>query len=378
MDNASSPETKNVVDSFCSPHIRYVRSDKRLAMTDNWELGLQHASGDYINYLGDDDGPLPDAVEIANAVHASMPNMILAWKPLIYFWPKFTVEEYRNLAHVHIGSQIEVRQSKAFLNDIYSCKRKYNELPSVYNAFVPRDVIERVRAKYGRYFLGRSPDIASGLINARSTNSFLYSHRALAARGVSHHSIGASFSFFPFSSAGSKDAFKTEIQGGTWDEQLHEKLNGGYVSEIMITSELLHFRDNYFQNDDIKLDMLGFIRWFGQVAPRFMSRYDDVVAAVHEIARKNGVDPDQIEIPPKWTHIQRATFSPHYDESTNTVKYSFYPNEAFVKNIADFTSSCASMLVSARDIEIVMKPEPEPDLSKQAPVRKRFFFFSLG
>jgi len=41
MDNASSPATKDVVDSFQSPHIRYFRSDERLAMTDNWELALQ-------------------------------------------------------------------------------------------------------------------------------------------------------------------------------------------------------------------------------------------------------------------------------------------------------------------------------------------------
>jgi len=31
--------------------------------------------------------------------------------------------------------------------------------------FVPRNLIEKIRAKYGRYFLSLSPDIASGLIN---------------------------------------------------------------------------------------------------------------------------------------------------------------------------------------------------------------------
>ncbi|SFK09458.1 glycosyltransferase family 2 protein [Methylocapsa palsarum] len=369
MDNASSPETKKVVDSFSSPHIRYFRSEKRLAMTDNWELALEYARGDYINFLGDDDGPLPDAVEIAKSVHARWPSMILAWKPLIYFWPKFLVEEYQNLAHVHIGSRIEFRNSKSFLKDIYSCSRIYNELPSIYDAFVPRDLIANVKAKYGRYFLSRSPDIGSGLVNAWSTETFLYSYRALAVRGVSHHSTGAAFSYFPFAK-GSKEAFELETEGGLWKEQLHPKLEAGYVVEIAVANELLQFKDKYYpDDDDVKLDMAGFVSWFSKAAPRFMSHYDKVVEAIHSIAAKNGVDPAQIEIDPVWTHIQRAAFFPTLDKSASTVSYSYYPNSAYINNIADFTSAYASALVQSRDIEIIPLP-PQPVIA-----RKRFFFF---
>lgn len=55
-DNCSSPETKRVVDSFKSEKIRYIRSDIPLAMTENWELAVSHAVGDYIIVIGDDDG----------------------------------------------------------------------------------------------------------------------------------------------------------------------------------------------------------------------------------------------------------------------------------------------------------------------------------
>ena len=69
-------------------------------MTDNWELALQHASGDFITYIGDDDGPLPDAIEIAEEIHQVWPNTILSWKPIVYFWPNFFVEQYRNLVRI--------------------------------------------------------------------------------------------------------------------------------------------------------------------------------------------------------------------------------------------------------------------------------------
>src|SRR5688572_22351536 len=62
MDNCGSPGTRQVVEAFDSPHIRYFRSPTRLSMADNWEEGLSHATGDYITFLGDDDGILPDAI----------------------------------------------------------------------------------------------------------------------------------------------------------------------------------------------------------------------------------------------------------------------------------------------------------------------------
>jgi glycosyltransferase involved in cell wall biosynthesis len=57
MDNCGSPETRRVVDRFSKAHIRYFRSATRRPTTDNWELGLSHATGDYITFLDDDDGP---------------------------------------------------------------------------------------------------------------------------------------------------------------------------------------------------------------------------------------------------------------------------------------------------------------------------------
>ena len=36
VDNCSSPETRQVVDAFASPNIRYFRSSERLSMAGNW------------------------------------------------------------------------------------------------------------------------------------------------------------------------------------------------------------------------------------------------------------------------------------------------------------------------------------------------------
>src|SRR5262245_30208092 len=58
-DNCSSTATRQVVDEADSPRVRYVRADRPLAMSANWELAVAAARGEYVTVLGDDDGLLP-------------------------------------------------------------------------------------------------------------------------------------------------------------------------------------------------------------------------------------------------------------------------------------------------------------------------------
>ena len=60
-DNCSSAATKEVVDSFASPRIVYHRSPTPLSMGDNWNLAYRLTRGQYITYIGDDDGLMPYA-----------------------------------------------------------------------------------------------------------------------------------------------------------------------------------------------------------------------------------------------------------------------------------------------------------------------------
>src|SRR4051794_15241066 len=61
-DNASSPATRHVVEQAQSRSIRYVRSERLLPMSDNWDLAISNAQGEYILILGDDDGLMPYAL----------------------------------------------------------------------------------------------------------------------------------------------------------------------------------------------------------------------------------------------------------------------------------------------------------------------------
>ena len=58
-DNFSQDNTKEVVESFSDPRLVYVNSGRRLSMCDNYEFGLEHARGEYIIFIGDDDAIMP-------------------------------------------------------------------------------------------------------------------------------------------------------------------------------------------------------------------------------------------------------------------------------------------------------------------------------
>ncbi len=57
-DNASAEDVGGYVGSLQDKRIRYVRSDSFIPVTDNWNLALKQATGDYVLMLGDDDGLL--------------------------------------------------------------------------------------------------------------------------------------------------------------------------------------------------------------------------------------------------------------------------------------------------------------------------------
>jgi len=60
FDNASSDPIRNHIDTLKDDRIRYDRSDKFLGVTDSWNRAISAARGDYIIFLGDDDGLTPD------------------------------------------------------------------------------------------------------------------------------------------------------------------------------------------------------------------------------------------------------------------------------------------------------------------------------
>jgi glycosyltransferase involved in cell wall biosynthesis len=299
MDNHGTDETRNVVERIGSDKVHHFRAPARLSMSDNWELALSHARGDYVTFVGDDDALFHDTIETATWFHQRYEGEILAWKPVVWYWPKVVVPEYRNLLSYHLSSRVEIRGSPAALRSLYAGEYEYfTDLPSIYNAFVPRGVISKAVDKYGRYFLSEIPDVASAITNACFSERYLYSFRPLALAGASHHSTGMSQAFRHHSR--SSVARFEEENTWSWDSSLDPSLDVGMseTAEVAIANVLLKLKTVLFpSNRDIQFSFDGLIRQMCTRMNRYSANYDEVMTLIGAIAAKHDIPANRYEIP---------------------------------------------------------------------------------
>jgi len=193
-DNFSQDRTREVVESYKDPRIRYINTGRRLSMTDNFEFALSHVPPKgYVIYIGDDDGLLPNAIHDINAVIVETGAQVLRWDLPCYYWPT-TGNKYANQLFIYsLGSGITVRKSAAAIQNILSFKAPYSVLPVMYtHSAVEYEVIRKIRGASGRFYHSMAPDVYSGFAIAGTIDSFVNSRRPYAIAGISHHSTGQS------------------------------------------------------------------------------------------------------------------------------------------------------------------------------------------
>lgn len=191
-DNHSQDETSAICRNCNDGRIRYLNTGRRISMSDNWEFALGHVAEGWVTIIGDDDGLLPGAV--ARIAAAAMTPEIEAFRavPCTYSWPQVVNGRYGRL-NVPTTSGVEIRDSMAWLSAVLEGEASCAELPMLYNGgAVHIDVMNRIRAKVGRYFLSCVPDVYTAVAIASMTPRYLYSLEPFAINGASAHSNGRS------------------------------------------------------------------------------------------------------------------------------------------------------------------------------------------
>lgn len=192
-DNFSQDSTRNVVEANADPRIVYVNTGRRLSMTQNWEFALTHATGDWIGFIGDDDGLLPGSINAANAIASATGVELIRARSAFYQWPSIPGRGSGALT-VPIGGRSGVRETASALRRVMDGRSEYQNLPTIYNGgFVHRRAIDRSRAADGSFFQSQIPDLYSSIVLSALTKRFFWSARPLAINGASRHSTGTSY-----------------------------------------------------------------------------------------------------------------------------------------------------------------------------------------
>ena len=138
---------------------------KTLPMAENWERTLATPTATSITFVGDDDGLLPDARQHRRRSCSTTP--IPRSSPgsrSCTSGPSYWTEPVKHGCRRRVSADFSVAAvaSAPLLQRFFAFQAHYSKLPMIYNSFVSRSLLERVRERHGRYFIGSLPDRVVG------------------------------------------------------------------------------------------------------------------------------------------------------------------------------------------------------------------------
>ncbi len=165
-DNSAQPRIQDFTARFGGRHnLVYLSDPTPVSQSENYELGVARARGDFVIMIGDDDGVAGGLLEIAawmdrHALDAFLPSTS------IYRWPGVSPRFSANnpdgwlsqnalLAPRLVDAEHERRAVLAS-----GCTSLHN-MPNLYHGLVRRSCLDRLRAEAGACFPGPSPDMAN-------------------------------------------------------------------------------------------------------------------------------------------------------------------------------------------------------------------------
>lgn len=295
QNNGGNPEIARIVADLKDERFRHFASETVLTMTDNWEAALGHTSGEYVAFIGDDDGLMPYACAAASEMLSDRNIDLLSWSAYTYHWPSYYHPAFRNrlLAEIDLTSSVKRVSSRDELARIFGFQAHYAHLPMIYNSFVRRSIIDRMRAIGGRYFIGLSPDVASGIANAALTDSFIRLSRPLSMAGFSQHSTGHAL-FFETTDLLETPRGARDFGPIDEDPQLPD-LNALqlFIAKDMLVLKRLLLADH----GDVRLDFKALAQALATDINHRPPLYDRTVQTIGELARTHGFDVADIIIP---------------------------------------------------------------------------------
>jgi glycosyltransferase involved in cell wall biosynthesis len=127
-------------------------------MRDSWEFALNHARGDYVIFIGDDDAIMPGAIQRMEELLHQEPCPIYFWDAPIYRWPMedapASIVYLPNISH---SRRIALRSLAMF--SLRWGGHRYMRLPLLYHSLVSNELLQQIRRRTGRFFHSTQPDV---------------------------------------------------------------------------------------------------------------------------------------------------------------------------------------------------------------------------
>lgn len=143
--------------------IRYNYMKGQIPMSDNSDLAVLNSTGEYICFLGDDDGFTKYLLE---GVHWMKDEGIEAVRPaeITYSWPDAPQGKSAEMSHYSFTGKVTfVSAYQELIKVLKSGIQNRGNMPMAYHSVVSREALDKVYNVAGTYFPGNSPDISNAV-----------------------------------------------------------------------------------------------------------------------------------------------------------------------------------------------------------------------
>ena len=282
-DNFSQDNTAEVVRGFSDARIRLINPGRRLAMSDHWDFALLHAAGDYVLFIGDDDGILPGGLDKLEACILSTRSAVYCWPTPIYEWPM----DGKPARIVHFPGTTQT--SEINLEDLV--RRvvamggwRQPLLPCMYHSAVAKRIPDSIRQKTGRVFHSTQPDVFMSMVVPVFAKTAIDLGCYVSVPGHSAKSNGA------INRRSARDEHFCRFIQEYGDYKIHPTLFPGIPLGLNLTPDSLlsamdKFPDFYGATRFNYDAMLAFLLESNRIVYKYKLSALDVIAKRHQIQR---------------------------------------------------------------------------------------------
>ena len=198
QDNTSdNNEILDYIKSLNYTHLKYFHTKEQLSVAENSTKAILNSSGEYVCFIGDDDGVTRHIVDCCRWMKRNGIDCVVP-VGYAYNWPDADelaaakgLERGGTVFWKEASKEIRIVKTKDALRRLLDkgCTVR-SVLPLLYQAVVKRTALDKIWDKCGSYFPGASPDMANGVALSLVIDQFAFVTFPIVFSGASKHRGG--------------------------------------------------------------------------------------------------------------------------------------------------------------------------------------------
>ena len=140
---------------FQDKRLAYYHIRRTVSMTENWNLAMEKIHGEYILYLGDDDGIIPQIIDVAEWARQNEIEAVSTFGGTNYFWGSYPEKHKAGVLFMrHFTGKIVFPDAKKEFNRYLPdpIPHNYSYMPNIYGGFVHYTLMKEICSETGNYF----------------------------------------------------------------------------------------------------------------------------------------------------------------------------------------------------------------------------------